>query len=435
MKLTKKQRTSGITLVALVVTIVVLLILAGITIATLFGENGVINKAQKAKEETDRVAIEEQEGINKTEEDMKNAIEGNTLQESGWRQPDPLKNEITNGETTLKIGDYVDYSCKSSTATYTSLASKSGHTKDQIFRASAYNYGWRVLGIDKKTKQLQLISEEFVPLTGGGDRENRKGQYYYLKGQSGYTNGVEELNKICAIYGTGIGATSARIVNVDDINWITGYNPNNVGVKDPNKTGSGIKCDTNQIDEYGNTVKYTFTGTNVKYEPTNGVESGTRNYKQFTYYDSSVTNENPWKSLVANESVMLSCSRYLYYPTTLTVKNDTSATTGILRTSQEYKMLFANSSTGADVSQNGSESNIYYWLGSRSIHTGPGYVYFGLRIVRCGDVYYDYFYNSGGEIHNPYLGVRPVVNLDSKVTLKDSGTMKDGCKLYNMSVK
>ena len=31
--------------------------------------------------------------------------------------------------------------------------------------------------------------------------------------------------------------------------------------------------------------------------------------------------------------------------------------------------------------------------------------------------------------------IRPVVNLDSKVTLKDSGTMKDGCKLYNMSVK
>ena len=44
-------------------TIVVLLILAGITIATLFGDNRVINKAQKAKEETDRTAIEEQEGI------------------------------------------------------------------------------------------------------------------------------------------------------------------------------------------------------------------------------------------------------------------------------------------------------------------------------------------------------------------------------------
>ena len=73
---------------------------------------------------------------------------------------------ITNGETTVNIGDYVNYSCKSSSGTYTSLASKSGHTVDQVFKANAYNYGWRVLGVDKETKQLQLISEDFVPLTG-----------------------------------------------------------------------------------------------------------------------------------------------------------------------------------------------------------------------------------------------------------------------------
>jgi len=50
MRKIKEKNESGITLVALVVTIIVLLILAGITIATLFGENGIINKAQKAQE-------------------------------------------------------------------------------------------------------------------------------------------------------------------------------------------------------------------------------------------------------------------------------------------------------------------------------------------------------------------------------------------------
>ena len=50
--------------------------MAGITITTLFGENGVINKAQKAKEETERTVIEEQEGLNKTKEDMENVIKG-----------------------------------------------------------------------------------------------------------------------------------------------------------------------------------------------------------------------------------------------------------------------------------------------------------------------------------------------------------------------
>jgi type II secretory pathway pseudopilin PulG len=162
----QERKEGGITLVALVVTIIVLLILAGITIATLFGDNGAINKAQKAKEETEKSTQNELGALNSLEGEMENEIKGNTIQESGWRQPDPLKPEITNGEITLKIGDYVDYSCKNSTATYTSPASKSGHAGDQTFSANAYNYGWRVLGVDKDTKQLQLISEDFVPLTG-----------------------------------------------------------------------------------------------------------------------------------------------------------------------------------------------------------------------------------------------------------------------------
>ena len=41
----------GITLIALVITIIILLILAGISIAMLTGENGIISKTTKAKEE------------------------------------------------------------------------------------------------------------------------------------------------------------------------------------------------------------------------------------------------------------------------------------------------------------------------------------------------------------------------------------------------
>ena len=48
-----KKRQKGITLIALVVTIVVLLILAGITISLVFGSNGVIQKAQDSKEQTE----------------------------------------------------------------------------------------------------------------------------------------------------------------------------------------------------------------------------------------------------------------------------------------------------------------------------------------------------------------------------------------------
>ena len=48
----KKRRT----LISLVVTIIVLLILAGITIGTIFDDNGIIEKAQEAANATEEAA-------------------------------------------------------------------------------------------------------------------------------------------------------------------------------------------------------------------------------------------------------------------------------------------------------------------------------------------------------------------------------------------
>ena len=49
----KKTKETGITLMVLVITIVVLIILAGISIATLTGDNGILLQTNKAKEETE----------------------------------------------------------------------------------------------------------------------------------------------------------------------------------------------------------------------------------------------------------------------------------------------------------------------------------------------------------------------------------------------
>ena len=46
----EEKRAKGITLIALVITIIVLLILAGVSIATLTGDNGLLTKAQEAKQ-------------------------------------------------------------------------------------------------------------------------------------------------------------------------------------------------------------------------------------------------------------------------------------------------------------------------------------------------------------------------------------------------
>ena len=49
---TKFKNAKGITLIALIITIIVLLILAGVTIATLTGDNGILTQAGKAKDKT-----------------------------------------------------------------------------------------------------------------------------------------------------------------------------------------------------------------------------------------------------------------------------------------------------------------------------------------------------------------------------------------------
>ena len=73
-KIMKKQR--GITLVALVVTIIVLIILAGVSINLILGENGIINKAAKAKEQMELAQREEEEALDNLLEEIKDKTEG-----------------------------------------------------------------------------------------------------------------------------------------------------------------------------------------------------------------------------------------------------------------------------------------------------------------------------------------------------------------------
>ena len=57
-KLEVLKFNSGITLIALIITIIVLLILAGITIALVVGDNGVLNQAVNAADETNRANVQ-----------------------------------------------------------------------------------------------------------------------------------------------------------------------------------------------------------------------------------------------------------------------------------------------------------------------------------------------------------------------------------------
>ena len=69
----KLEQIKGITLIALVITIIVLLILAGVSIAMLTGENGILSQAQKAKEETENAQLEEENKLVGYEDFINNA--------------------------------------------------------------------------------------------------------------------------------------------------------------------------------------------------------------------------------------------------------------------------------------------------------------------------------------------------------------------------
>ena len=65
----------GITLVALVITIIILLILAGISIATLTGENGLFKRAKDAKNNTVDAQNAENKALNSYTDAMNNVLD------------------------------------------------------------------------------------------------------------------------------------------------------------------------------------------------------------------------------------------------------------------------------------------------------------------------------------------------------------------------
>ena len=74
----KRKENKGITLIALVITIIVLLILAGVSIAMLTGENGILSQAQKAKTETENAATNEAARLDEYNSTLENWINGET---------------------------------------------------------------------------------------------------------------------------------------------------------------------------------------------------------------------------------------------------------------------------------------------------------------------------------------------------------------------
>ena len=74
----QKQNEKAITLIALVITIIVLLILAGVSIVTLSGENGILTMANKATLQNEAASVVEQIELKCSENNISQILNGNS---------------------------------------------------------------------------------------------------------------------------------------------------------------------------------------------------------------------------------------------------------------------------------------------------------------------------------------------------------------------
>ena len=116
------KEEKGITLIVLVITIIVLLILAGVSIAMLTGENGILTQARKAKDVTEIASEEEYIRLIITEEEITKYKIGEELKEVEFNTIEDTKSIIdsetgttyANGWYYLKPEDVGDYELKNS---------------------------------------------------------------------------------------------------------------------------------------------------------------------------------------------------------------------------------------------------------------------------------------------------------------------------------
>ena len=99
----------GITLIALVITIVILIILATVSINVVLGEGGLIDRAQEGKSLTDQAKTDEQEELTGAEEYINGVLSGTeqTPMDPTEQTPTPIGN-VTKGEIfdeTTKVSD------------------------------------------------------------------------------------------------------------------------------------------------------------------------------------------------------------------------------------------------------------------------------------------------------------------------------------------
>ena len=446
-KMLMRKRTSlgekAITLIALVVTIVILLILAGVTITMTLGQNGLFTRARegaaaynesevrddlsmlitqytwdKAAEKTDKSLGDYLKDNGATS--VKANADGKTLEveykgyvftvnkESG---------EITgvnkgdNSDDTViptikaKVGDIVKYTPDIPSKGYDLSTAKSGYSSAQTIDSTYDPTTWKIMEVDENGNVTELLGIGTKKVT--------------FSGSTGYNNGVYLLNDICKNrYGNASLGATARNLNIEDIE----SRMNSTGIAARNAYTSGTT-------QYGTTRKY--TGSNAKYpalyeqEKYAGVHRDAKgNLVEVSDIADGTQVITGSVNATAQEKMNLNGrtqSEDVYtVPTTDTSKTD--ATT--LTCTQTYYYFSSTPSSYFD------DTNFYnmvlktgtnFWIASRYVDCASNYStsYFGLCYVSDSSLGgYDLFYSGNRYYYDHDSCVAPVVTFNSAIQVK-----------------
>ena len=132
---------TGITLIALVVTIVVLLILAGVSINAIFSENGIIKRAKDAQNKMDQATQNDLDSIN----ELNNWIDGKINGTTGGGTTGGDANPSTTPKISTLVGKVVDKNTKAEDAYGNKITIPKGfkileHNPTSSTGAVTYNY-------------------------------------------------------------------------------------------------------------------------------------------------------------------------------------------------------------------------------------------------------------------------------------------------------
>ena len=379
------KKEKGITLIALVITIIVLLILAGISIATLTGQNGILTQAKSAKEQTDEKGAYEEvqlevagsfdDGGNYSSSLAKSNLENNlkaTVTDKGNGKlqveykgytfnidMDGRVSEKPNIDySKFKIGDYVNYQPDDVTTAYDKFGEVySGYANGDIGQDD--NLSWRILNINEAEDVIELISDR--PTT----------EKVAFKGARGYNNGVALLNDYCKnMYSNNSKGAIARSLNIEDIQDKMKIDETTKQKKyESYKSGNGINYKTGNYS-YKNNKWYP-----LQWKKDNGVEGESEPKNPETSDIVQYLSENDAKTQETSDDLTVTQTYWTLDSTTMSENFEIADTRESTEASNMYYKLLC------------SNGNSSYWLASRYVHANVTTLcMFGLRLMDLGSV-------------------------------------------------